>query len=339
MSPEASKPETQATQTGSGKFVEIGHPTNDRVRLFKRGKLSDVHDDLQDLGVPPASDIDPITLEVIVDKIPIDPIDKPESPVTPSWYQKKATKVAGVVLGLTGVVAAGAATMGGDTDPTAPRSEPTASAPVNPNPTASPEATKSPETGSTGITGIETRPSTEQQLEAETKVSEAEYPTIEKALPALIDRENAYINGALMDLESTPMTETAESVAAGERILDAMLIPGYENLAYIDLSNIQDLRRSVGLEFAYLYDFEGGTRAADATLRMDFEATNIEKMTDLGFKEAYVITGTESSESNILELDPNQTVLNFLPPRTQERDIVLAKDGNWYLRKTENIGY
>jgi hypothetical protein len=351
MSPEASKPESQATQTGSDKFVEGYHPT-DGVRPFKQGDLTDVHGDILERGVPAPSDIDPLTLEVTVDKIAIDtgeqatkvdtvtePVLAPESLVTP-WYRKKATKIAGGVLALTGVIGAGAATLGGgDPESTAPRSEPSASAPVNPTPTTNPEATSSPETETGDITNIETRPTAEQLLEAETKVSAEKYPTIEKALPALLDRENAYINGAQMDLESTPMVETSKSVAAGERILDAIYIPGYENLSYIDLSNIQELRHSVGLEFAYLYDFNGGTGASDATFRINFENPTIEKVTDLSFKEAYVITGTQSTESNIEELDPNQTVINFLAPTAQKRDIVLAKDGNWYLRNIENIGH
>lgn len=344
MSPEARKPETP-TQTGSDKFVDIGHPTGDRVRPFKQGELSDVHDKMQERGVPAPGDIHPLTLEVDVNKIPLDPETQSK------WYTKTAAKVAGVVLALTGVASGIVAATGGDDEPTGPRKQPSVSAPANPsdNPTsnqspsqeitASPgESSTTPETGSTGIAGIETRPSAEQQAEAETKVSEDDYPTIEEALPAIVDRLNAYTNGAVMDLDSRPLVETPESIAAGERVLDATYIPDRENMSYIDLTNIKKLRHSVGTEFTYLNDWDGAG-GKEGTFRMDSKPDQIEKVTDLAFKEAYEVLVTTSTVSNFEELDPDQTVVNFTGPTTEKMDIVLAKDGNWYLRQIKSISH
>lgn len=104
MSPEANKPDTQI---GSDKFVDIDHPT-DRARVFKHGELSDVHEALIEERMPDtAGDIDPHTLEVPVDKIPIAPVETIPTVSTPETSPKKrrlATAVAGIV---------GAAVLGG----------------------------------------------------------------------------------------------------------------------------------------------------------------------------------------------------------------------------------
>lgn len=133
MSPEASKPEAQ-TQTGSDKFVEGYHPV-EGVQPFKQGDLPDVHEEMLKRGVPDHSPIDPDTLEVPVDKIPLQPSEEvtETAPVktenAPAWKKWIASLVGGAVLA-GGGVAIGSALSGDDA--TEPRVEPAASATPTP---------------------------------------------------------------------------------------------------------------------------------------------------------------------------------------------------------------
>lgn len=136
MSPEAEAGKSEAqTQTGSDKFVDIGHPTGDRARLFKQGDLPDVHDEMQKRGVPDAGVIDPLTLETPVDKITLATEVAPTeaTPITTETTSKWKRWVAGLIGGavLTGVgIAVGSAMSGDDTEPN--RSETSTSAGATP---------------------------------------------------------------------------------------------------------------------------------------------------------------------------------------------------------------
>lgn len=357
MSPEAGKPEAQ-TQTGSDKFVEGLHPT-DGVRPFNdaKGDLPDVHETLLERGAPEASAIDPITLDVTVDKVQLPTTEATDvttevapatetlptetSPVTTETAPAKTEKksgwkrwVAGLLAGaaLTGGGVVASKAMGGN-DTEAPRSEPSASA--SPTPGGG-ETEINPDTDPVSIDNIKIRPTPEQLELAEQPVTKEAYPTVEQAYPALIDRTNIFVTGAIMDFEATPAAETPESVVAGERVLDAIYGPGYESRSGFDITGMQSLRHGIGLEFYYLYE----SRGDEGTFRINSEVISTEEATLATVPEAveaYTIHSTVSTETNIPELDPSQVVINVSPPTERETIVFLTEDGNWHILTASNL--
>lgn len=260
---------------------------------------------------------------------PVNPVPHtPESLVTPPWYKKRAAKVAGGILALTAVIGGGAVLGGGDAD-IKPRTEPSASAPANPG------GEVSPDNEPVSINGIETRPSTEQLRLAETPVTNRDFPTIEEAYPALLERLNVYTTGADVDFSTTPVVETPESIESGEKLLDVVYGPDRETRAEFDLSAVQAVRNLVGLKFYYLYEIQD----KEATFRYDSDVTSIEKTSVPGATEAYIVHSIHSTTSNIPELDPTGHEFDPMVSNTyeQESTVALSPDGNWYFERINNL--
>lgn len=184
MSPEANQqPETQI---GSDKFQEGLHPT-DGVRPFKQGDLPDVHASLLERGVPEVSPIDPHTLEVSVDKVPLSPAEADKK-------KSKALKIGGAIGA---VIMAGGAALGINAmNNDAPQRETTSATPEAPNESEPSSATGENEApqannGETVSDGsiIEnlTRPATPEQIAyvLENPVSVEQFPNARDALVEL----------------------------------------------------------------------------------------------------------------------------------------------------------
>ena len=225
MSPEADKPSAQ-TQAGSDKFVEGHHPV-ERVRPFKDGDLPDVHEELLERGIPDTVPIDPETLEVPVDKIPLAPATETETETeTPHGKSKR-----GLLIGI-GSAAAGAAIaittffgFSGHGDE-APKAQPTASATPNPG-----EGTN---TGTQGegeapgnSTGNEKEPTPEAPTGTEVIAPVDKYPTAAEAIVPLVAQIEAYQNyyGTTKNLTSNPLSE--EQKAEHEAMLESVFGPHY----------------------------------------------------------------------------------------------------------------
>lgn len=222
MSLEADKPSAQ-TQAGSDKFVDGHHPV-ERVRPFKDGDLTDVHDELLQRGVPDTVPIDPDTLHLTqpVDKIPL---YHPEILTAPEKKRKK-----GLLIGLGGVAAGvglSVATFLGlnalDSSEK-PRSNPDASALPNAGETepadTNPEVTPEPETLEFGL-------NTENYVD-----------TPEKLLPDFVDAYNTWQNAGvnIEDVRSDerfemPIEDYAAQLNAesDEAFLSTMLVPDWVN--------------------------------------------------------------------------------------------------------------
>ena len=236
MSPEAGKPDVQ-TKTGSSEFVEGIHPT-DGVRAFNDAKadLPDVHDALLKRGVPESPGaIDPVTLDVPVDKIevpaqvdsdaltasPVEstPILPPTETAEPTTATPEKKSKRGLLIGL-GSAAAGvgltvAAFLGLDgSDKEAPN--PTASASATPNPSETAAPTTTPETPEPTTSG-------------EVVASVEQYPTAAEAIVPLVEQIEAYQNyyGTAENLTSTPISE--EQRAEHEAMLEAVFGPHYDS--------------------------------------------------------------------------------------------------------------
>lgn len=261
------------------------------------------------------SAVDPQTREVEFDKVPL----------LPETSAKKRTKgVAAIAAGAVATAVIGGLgavkLMGGGTEENPQDARPTTSASSSPN--------VEPKPDKASIDEINKRPSTEQLALAEAPVSSKEYPTVQDAYPALVDRLNTFAMGATIDIDATPPVETPESIASGERMLEAIYGPGYLDRPGMDPTNNWNIRRAVGLEFFFLYDSEG----KEATFRVKADPTVIEPTNVAGAKEAYAVQSTVSTDTNILELDPGQTTLQLPSPTHQRETIVfLAQDGNWYV--------
>jgi hypothetical protein len=261
MSPEAGKPEAQ-TQTGSNEFVQgTEHPT-DGVRVFGRGDLPDVADTLLERGVPDTIPIDPETLEVPVDKVPLaTPETARPAIVTPEEATKKSRK--GLLIGL-GSAAAGvgvtvAAFLGlSGNDHEAQNPQPTATSSASPTP-------QTPETTGTGIelSDIKKQPSTEViNYVANTPILVEGKPNAEGALQAVVTMGN-YMNiyrnsGQLGDFVNL----TPESIAIGEKIIDNVYGPAEvrNHASNINFVNLAAERESIANAFATYPDLESNRR-------------------------------------------------------------------------------
>lgn len=232
MSPEASKPENN-TQIGSERFQEGLHPT-DGVRPFKQGDLPDVHESLLGRGVPEVSQIDPHTLEVAVDKVPLTSTETTEK-------KSKALKIGGAIGA---VILAGGAALGiGTMNNEAPTRETTSASPEN-EPSSATGENEAPDAGNgemgenpTDSSIIEnlTRPSTEEQITyvLENPVSVEEFPNARDAIVELGKRMSVIFH---TDPESLSPEENDALYAA---VYDA------SSPAYQTLKDSMDERRTI----------------------------------------------------------------------------------------------
>lgn len=214
MSPEANNPqgpqETQSLDTTI-------HPEG--VRPFNAGK-GDLVDVAPHLEVPQdPSVIDPVTRNVEFDKVEITPAPAATPEETKPWYQKTATKVAGGVLALTGIIAGGMAATGGN-EPTETRNEPSVSA--SPEPGSAQGEGEAPD-NTTGENPNENEPSPETPTTSEVVASVEKYPTAAEAIVPLVAQIEAYQN--YFNTSSTPMTD--EQRAEHEMMLEAVFGPHY----------------------------------------------------------------------------------------------------------------
>lgn len=219
MSPEAPKPDTASTQTGSDIFKEGIHPT-DRVAPFTR-ELSDVSETLigpDGKNIPnTVRDIDTDSLDVDFDKLPPAPVEKK----THIGRRGIAGAVASLLLAA-GVGAGVAKGFGGDSPEGNDRTTVSASNPVENEPTKSLEGSK----GEVSIIGVESIPSPEQiAFAAENPILvEGSVPTAEGARAAyemMGEYENIYMHSATFD----GMSQSEASLAAGEAIKDNLYGP------------------------------------------------------------------------------------------------------------------
>lgn len=212
MSPEAQKPQPQV----DSKFIEGHHPT-DNVRPFKQGDLADVHDSLLERGIPEASQINPDTLEVAVDKVALAPEKK-----TPSWKKWIAGLVGGAVLAGGGY---GAAKFG-ESDRTLETTTPTpnASAPAVAGETATtaPEQSKN----TVDISRVAGEPTPEQIQAAMTyNLSVAEYPTAADVAVVIGDISNIYGKSGITEWQGDTVVFTPETKEQGMAILENLYGP------------------------------------------------------------------------------------------------------------------
>lgn len=241
MSPEASKPENN-TQIGSERFQEGLHPT-DGVRPFKQGDLPDVHESLLGRGVPEVSQIDPHTLEVAVDKVPLTSTETTEK-------KSKALKIGGAIGA---VILAGGAALGiGTMNNEAPTRETTSASPET-EPSSATGENEAPDVGN-GETGetvsdssvIEnlTRPSTEDQITyvIENPVSVEEFPNARDAIVELGKRMSVIYHTAPEALSPE------ETDALYESVYDT------SSLNYQELRSSMDARRPVVAGEYVLFD-------------------------------------------------------------------------------------
>lgn len=249
MSPDAQKP---STQTGSEKFQEGIHPT-DGVRPFKQGDLQDVHERLLERGVPEVSPIDPHTLDVAVDKVPLLAPEKTE--------KKSRTAVIGAAIGGAVLSAAAVLTFNalGDKAPEAPTTSATeAPAAEETTQAESPEAPAS----SIELSGIMTQPSAEViNYVANTPILVEGKPNAAGALQATVtmgDYMNIYRNGGQLGdfVDLTP-----ESEAIGESIITNVYGPAeVRNASNIDFQKLADERKSIANAFATYPPLESNRR-------------------------------------------------------------------------------
>ncbi len=231
MSPEANNP--QGPQEAKNLDTSL-HPEGVRPFNPEKGDLADVAPHLEIPQDP--SVIDPITRNVDFEKVDIAPVPAPTPEATSKkWYQKTATKVAGGVLALTGIIAGGVAATGGDNEPTEPRNEPVASATPNPGegePTGTDTQTGG-ETGTDTETGGETQ-TVEFGFDAE---KYADNP--EQLMVDFTDAYNTWQNTGV-DAEASqdgkryemPLEEYANYLneTSDEAFIDAVLIPDWQSI-------------------------------------------------------------------------------------------------------------
>lgn len=327
MTPEGPSPQTQA---GSDKFIEGVHPT-DGVRPFNeaKGELADpiIHESLLERGVPDVSPIDPHTLEVPVDKIPVET----------KRFGKKS--IAAVTAGIIGTAALGLGialkSSNGDEGERTVSPRPSASAgvePGQPKPT-SPESVQ-PETAGVGVAGttldtLNVRPSEALWQEALRPVMVSEFPTPESAMEHFEDLINIRNVSAEID-SSGDLTESVASITRRAE-LDSVL---FENGTPPNYDDPNKLREIIGIEFWFLNEGGGGVQGEIPTWRSHW---TIDSVSPVGENE-YLIDYSATVETNFHELDPsagNRIIgIETINELVETDSLTLENvDGQWFIKK------